>query len=105
MSAGGTLHAATRSAPLAMVLAISMTLTIPAPSTEQLPSLSACCSNRFILVESKGVMVSEVSARDVGGLGVDLSVQALELACLTLEGARVGGRRLGQRTCAARHTV
>ncbi len=59
--------------------------------------------NRFILVESKVVMVGEVGARDGGGLGVDLGVQALELACMTLEGAR--GRRLGQRTCAARRAV
>jgi hypothetical protein len=46
--------------------------------------------NRFIIVESKGVMVGEVGG---GGLGIDLQVgvQALELACMTLEGARVGG--------------
>jgi hypothetical protein len=37
-----------------------------------------------------GVMVSEVGARDGGGLCIDLGVQALELACMTLEGARVG---------------
>ena len=36
-------------------------------------------------------MVGEVGARDGGGLGVDLGVQALELVCMTLEGARVGG--------------
>jgi hypothetical protein len=38
-------------------------------------------------------MVGEVGARDGGGLGVDLGVQAwtVELACMTLEGARVGG--------------
>ncbi len=43
-SAGGTWHAATQSVQLAMVLAISMTSTIPAPSTEELPSFSACCT-------------------------------------------------------------
>jgi hypothetical protein len=89
VSAGGTLHAATRSARLAMVLAISMTSTIPALLTEQPPSLSVCCA--AILVESKGVMVGEVGARDGGGLCVDLGVQALELARMTLKGARVGG--------------
>jgi hypothetical protein len=36
-------------------------------------------------------MVGEDGASDGGGLGVDLGVQALELACMTLEGARVGG--------------
>jgi hypothetical protein len=35
-------------------------------------------------------MVGEVGARDGGGLGVDLGVQALELARMTLKGARVG---------------
>jgi hypothetical protein len=45
----------------------------------------------FILVESKGVMVGEVGAGDGGGLGVDLGVQALELARMTLKGARVDG--------------
>ncbi len=44
VSAGGTLHTSTRSARLAMVLAISITSTIPAPSTEQPPSLSVCCA-------------------------------------------------------------
>jgi hypothetical protein len=78
MSAGGTLQAATRSARLAMVLAISMTSTIPAPSTEQQPSLSVCCA-------------AIVGAGDGGGLGVDLGVQALELARMTLKGARVDG--------------
>ena len=47
--------------------------------------------DRFILVESKGVMVGEVGARDGGGLGVDLGVQVLELARMTLKGARVDG--------------
>jgi hypothetical protein len=46
-------------------------------------------SNRFILVESKGVMVGEVGAGDGGGLGVYLGVQALELARMTLKGAPV----------------
>ncbi len=45
--------------------------------------------NGFVLIESKGVMVGEVGACDGGGLGVDLGVQALELARMTLEGARV----------------
>ena len=89
------MHAATRSARAAMVLAISMTSTIPAPSTEQ-PAPAALRvgllrRDRFILVESKGVMVSDVGAGDGGGLGVDLGVQALELARMTLEGARVDG--------------
>jgi hypothetical protein len=35
-------------------------------------------------------MVGEVGACDGGGLGVDLGVQALELALMTLEGARMG---------------
>jgi hypothetical protein len=39
-SAGGTRQAATRLAQLAMVLAISMTSSIPAPFTEEPPSLS-----------------------------------------------------------------
>ncbi len=47
--------------------------------------------NRFVLVESKGVMVGDVGAGDGGGLGVDLGVQALDLARMTLNGARVGG--------------
>jgi hypothetical protein len=47
--------------------------------------------DRLILVESKGVMVGEVGAGDGGGPGVDLGVQALELALMTLKGARVGG--------------
>jgi hypothetical protein len=71
-----------------MVLAISMTSTITAPFALIVGLLR---SNRFILVESKGVMVGEVGARDGGGLGIDLGVQALEIACMTLEGARVGG--------------
>ena len=41
-------------------------------------------------------MVGEVGASDGGGLLVDLGVKALELARMTLKGAR--GRRLGQRT-------
>ncbi len=36
--------------------------------------------NGFVLVESKGVMIGEVGACDGSGLGVDLGVQALELA-------------------------
>ncbi len=36
-------------------------------------------------------MVGEVGACDGGGLGVDLGMQVLELARMTLEGARVGG--------------
>ncbi len=36
-------------------------------------------------------MVGEVGACDGDGLGVDLGVQALELARMTLKGARVGG--------------
>ncbi len=36
-------------------------------------------------------MVGEVGACNGGGLGVDLGVQALELALMTLKGARVGG--------------
>jgi hypothetical protein len=47
-------------------------------------------SHGFVLVESKGVMVGEVSACDGGGLGIDLGVQALELARMTPEGASVG---------------
>ncbi len=47
--------------------------------------------DRFILVESKGVMVGEVGAGGGGGLSVDLGVQALELARMTLKGARVDG--------------
>jgi hypothetical protein len=47
-------------------------------------------NHRFILVESKGVMVGEVGAGDGGGLGVDLGVQALELARMTLKGSRAG---------------
>ncbi len=35
-------------------------------------------------------MVGEVGACDGGGLGVDLGVQALELAGMTLKNARVG---------------
>ncbi len=76
-----------------MVLAISMTSTIPAPSTEQLPSLSVCCSAMDSYSSNprpKGMMIGEVGACDGGGLCVDLGVQALELARMTLEGARVG---------------
>ncbi len=36
-------------------------------------------------------MVSEVGACDGGGLGIDLGVQALELARMTFKCARVGG--------------
>ncbi len=36
-------------------------------------------------------MICEVSACDGGSLGVDLGVQAQELARVTLNGARVGG--------------
>ncbi len=45
-------------------------------------------SNGSVFVESKGVMVGEVSACDGGGLGVDLGVQALELARMTFKCAR-----------------
>ncbi len=36
-------------------------------------------------------MVGEVGASDGNGLCIDLGVQVLERACMTLEGARVGG--------------
>ncbi len=36
-------------------------------------------------------MVGEVGAGDGGGLGVDLGVKALELALMTLKGARMDG--------------
>ncbi len=76
-------------------MAISMTSTIPGISSafDRAAALvvGLLRRDRLILVESKGVMVGEVGARDGGGLGVDLAVQALELACMTLEGARVGG--------------
>jgi hypothetical protein len=45
----------------------------------------------FVLVESKGVIIGEVGACNGSGLCVDLGVQALEHALMTLEGARVGG--------------
>ncbi len=44
-----------------------------------------------IVVESKGVMVGEVGACNGDGLGIDLGVQALELARMTFKCARVGG--------------
>jgi hypothetical protein len=47
--------------------------------------------DRLIPVESKGVMVGEVGAGGGDGLGVDLVVQALELARMTLKGSRVDG--------------
>ncbi len=47
--------------------------------------------DRLILVESKGVMVGEVGAGGGDGLGFDLGVQLLELARMTLKGARVDG--------------
>ncbi len=47
--------------------------------------------NGFTFVESKGVMVGEVGACDGDGLGVDLGVQAWELARMTFKCARVGG--------------
>jgi hypothetical protein len=47
--------------------------------------------NGFVFVESKGVMFGEVEACNGCRLGVDLGVQAPELARVTLNCARVGG--------------
>ncbi len=45
----------------------------------------------FVLTEPKGMILREVSACDGGGLSVDLGVQALDLAHMTLKCTRVGG--------------
>ncbi len=50
--------------------------------------------NGFIFTEPKGMMLSEVGACNGSGLCVDLGVQALELARMTLKRARVGGNYL-----------
>ena len=73
-----------------MVLAISMTSTIAFDRAAAL-IVGLLRSNRFILVESKGVMVSEVGAGDGGGLDVDLGVQALELARMAFNCTHMGG--------------
>ncbi len=47
--------------------------------------------NGFVFIEPKGMIMGGVGACYGDGLGVDLGVQALELACVTLNDARVGG--------------
>ncbi len=47
--------------------------------------------NGFVFTERKGMILREVGACDGGGLGDDLGVQALELARMMLNGARMGG--------------
>ncbi len=47
--------------------------------------------NGFVFIAPKGMMINDVGACNGNGLRVDLGVQALELACVTLNGALVDG--------------
>ncbi len=94
MQTRGTWHTATGLAQLAMVFGhIDDIDDSSAFHRAAALMVNLLLSNGFVFVESKGVMVGEVGACDGCGLGVDLCVQALELARMTLKCVIVGGDR------------